>query len=141
MRGYDAWVTREPDYGPDEPPVYRCSHCGGFLAQQPEAQRQFTTLRHCNGKAHVIDGCTHDEGVLAIIGEEYRHTTFSVAYAPECGGKTAEHHQQGDEGEIAVADAPSYEHEPHFYEEPYGSPCCEIRTCKKCGHINEEVTL
>lgn len=37
MRGYDAWVTRDPYSGPDEPLVINCGRCGGFLRKNPDS--------------------------------------------------------------------------------------------------------
>ena len=142
MRGYDAYITREPSWmHDDEPPVYRCSTCGCFLAQRPDAEIHYMQIRHCSGKAQVIDGCTHDDAVIRIIGEEHRHETFSVAYVPSCGGRTASHYPQGDEAEINVSDAPGYEHEPHWFEDEHGSPTVLVRTCGYCGVANEEAIL
>ena len=138
MRGYDAWVTREPPWMDYEPPVYRCS-CGAFLKAEAEGTREWVTLSRCNGEANVYADQRHDDRVLAIIGEEHAAETFALAFRPACGSKTGAHEQEGD-GEIRPEDAADWKHEPHYYAEPYGWQQCELRTCARCGRINEHVS-
>lgn len=142
MRGYDAWVTREPPWMDYEPPVYRCSHCGSFLKAEAEGEREFMQIHMCDGKPKVIE-CKYgetdaDEGILAIIGEEYRGKGYRLGYAPACGTKEGSHDLSYD-GEIDPEKADEWEHEPHWYADPYGYTALALRTCGRCGHLNEEV--
>ena len=135
-RALDRYLTREPP----EPPEYellRCASCGRFLSTEADATREFVTLHRCDGEAHVIEQ-THDEAVLAIIGEEHRGETYTMAYPPACGGKTASHEQQGSDAfEIKPDEAEEYRHAPHFFADPWGGYQAAVRVCV-CGCANED---
>lgn len=48
QRAYDAWVTREPDWGePPTPP--HCTDCGGFLTIGPERVESWEDIEQCTG--------------------------------------------------------------------------------------------
>jgi len=68
MRGYDAWVTREPDYGP-EPPLDpsdpdwpRCEAeadaCGAPLQLEPDDSTSCWYPERCDGRLHEPFGTT-----------------------------------------------------------------------------------
>jgi len=142
-RALDAYLTRAPYWYDDgEPPIYRCIECSGFLSNQPDEKREVITKVWCDGKPHVItcqynDG-TH-EGILAIIGEEFREKTYEYATSPTCGTK-----EGGESGsdlgstEIRSEDAPEWNHSPHWTYSPFGCYFVNVRHCRKCGHANEE---
>ncbi len=139
LRGYDAWLTREPDWYGDEPPM-RCSSCGGYLKRQAEGTREWVMLNRCTGQAKVLT-CTYDAhadaAILQIIGDEFAGKTYEVAYPPECGGSEPQWLIHND-GDIDPKKAASYRHDAHWYVEEYGQQAVAIRTCGSCGHINEE---
>lgn len=137
MRGYDAWITRGPPEYEERPPL-RCASCGRFLKEEPDGGREYVRVRRCDGQPRVFED-THDESVLAIIGEEYRGKKFTTAYPPDCGGKEPSHEQTGDGGEIHPNEVESYRHEPHFWADPYEWYAAAVRTCV-CGATNEDAT-
>jgi hypothetical protein len=69
MRGYDAWVTREPDWRlPDEPWQYllHCSFCGCWVSMKPEnmvEQITHTKKDVCYGSGPQVEDfmMQHDE--------------------------------------------------------------------------------
>lgn len=141
MQGYDAWVTREPDYLFDKPlPLPRCSTCGEFMQEQPEGFREWVTLERCSGEPKVIE-CKYgdvasDEGLLRILGEEYRGKSYRVAYAAACGSMNGSNHATYD-GEIAPDVASEWKHAPHWFVAEWGYQRVAVRTCSR-GHVNEE---
>jgi hypothetical protein len=138
LRGYDAWVTREPPE-PAEPPVYRCCGCGGFLPEKADGEREYVTVHRCDGQPKVLTGQRHEESVLAIIGEEHRDDTFTICYPPPCGGKTVTHEPDGDRSEIREDEVESYRHEPHFFmADGYDHYAAAVRVCRRCGCSNED---
>lgn len=138
----DRYITREPYWMEEEErPARHCTKCGRFLKDEPEGGRSWVQISRCNGEAKVLT-CHYgenssDEGILQILGEEYRGKEYKLAYPPECGTKEGSIHADFD-GDIRPEDAPSYKHDPHFFvEDPWCYQETEIRTCV-CGHINEE---
>jgi hypothetical protein len=99
----------------------RCEKCGGFLAIEPDDLE--VQYEHCDGIPHkkeiqYNDG-TH-EGILDIIGEEYRDKSYTIYYFTNC--------------DKFGWDESSEKHEPHSWPIPYSERV--IRHCKKCGHKN-----
>lgn len=140
LRGYDAWVTREPPWYDDEPPVYRCCSCGGFLKSEPNGTREAVSIHRCDGQPTVVTDQHHDEAVLRILGEEHRDDTFTVCYAPVCGNRTATYEEGGEQGEISESEVESFRHEPHFFADRMGPYIAAIRVCVRCGASNEDPT-
>jgi hypothetical protein len=133
----DRWITREPPECDDERAPLRCSGCGKFLKQEPDGIHDQVNLRHCDGQPSVWQE-THDEGVLAIIGDEFRDKPFARAAAPHCGGKTVSH-VCGGQHEISPDEVEAYRHEPHFFEDDaFYDTRSEVRICAHCGTINLE---
>lgn len=133
-RRLDNYITREPPE-PPEPPV--CDECGEELPDEPVQRIEQHVFDHCDGAPSIIE-CEHEEGVLAIIGEEFRDKTFKVAYAPACGTKDGSGY--GEQTEINVDEAPEWTHDPHFYEEPMGFSTTYVRRCPN-GHTNKETVV
>lgn len=116
MRGYDAWVTREPDYGPDEPALLHCSECGGFLKLTPDSSETKEDRRSCNGRPVSFE-CTYteqDAAILDIIGWDFLGKTYFAEYDAPCGR--------------------SKSHPMHtFVQHAWGE---DTHICKRCGHKN-----
>lgn len=117
LSSYDAWVTREPpDYEP--PPQPHCSHCGGFLPRRPDMSVPFEQGFECSGEVRIHHE-PYTEGLVAILGEEYRGKTYEIQVS-DCG----------------IDQGP---HAPH--REVVAAGVFETRICKRCGHRNETSEL
>lgn len=66
MNGYDAWVTREPDY-PEPPPQPRCISCGGFLSPEPDGIKPYEESVTCDGEVLEYQ-MPYDAPLLDILG-------------------------------------------------------------------------
>jgi hypothetical protein len=100
----------------------QCS-CGAFLRIEPDYREGFEDAFECNGipqkHTHVWGEAQQDEGVLAIIGEEFRGQPYDV-YVTPCG------EESDPEG-----------HAPH--REILNAGDILHRMCKRCGKNNTEV--
>jgi len=129
----DAWITRDPPEPEEREPLH-CSACGQFLPEQPGRKIEEQSFSRCSGRASVYEE-EHGEGVLAIIGDEFRGKTFQRAFPPPCGTKDG----KGDMADAASAEeinpheTEEWEHEPHWFPEPYGFATRYVRVCKGCG--------
>lgn len=130
MAGYDAWITRGPPE-PVEREKLRCAHCAGYLTDRALRKIEEQHFSWCDGKASFFED-THDEGVLAIIGEEFRGEKVKRAFPPLC---------KQDDGEIKPEDTAEHEHEAHWFADPWGFSTRYIRMCRACGARNEEVEV
>jgi hypothetical protein len=120
MSSYDAWRTREPDYGPDEPPpLPHCGRCGAFLRRKPDRIEPWEDGVDCDGTVTVVQQ-EYEEGTIAILGEEFRGKTYAVLVSA-CGTEIGR------------------EHPPH--REVHAAGDVEYRTCRRCGHTSQEVTM
>jgi hypothetical protein len=139
MRGYDAWVTREPPE-PPEPPT--CSECEEDLPEQAYKKVEERVFERCDGQPaaseYRYDDGSH-EGLLEIIGEEYRDKTYTVHYSPVCGHKTAEE-WGGYQEEISEGEAESYKHEAHWFTPPMACSTTYHYRCPN-GHENQDVQV
>ena len=132
--GYDAYVTRDP-YFEYEPPEsdFHCSACGRFLTDEPTYTREWQMVHRCDGEPKVLDcvygGSAHDEGLIEILGEEFRGKSYRLGYPPKCKQAEGEH-------EIDPDKADEHRHAPHFFGDPYGWHHVQVRVCG-CGHENE----
>jgi hypothetical protein len=138
----DRWITRDPPYDDGERVQLKCLACGRFLKEQEDGLREWVAVEHCSGEAKVLD-CVYgavasDEGILQIIGEEFRGTSYQIAYPPVCGSMKGSNHRTFD-GDIAPEAAPKWTHEPHFFADDFGYQQVAIRVCV-CGHANEEAS-
>lgn len=123
MSGYDAWLTREPDW--PEPPLPgeagwpRCE-CGAWLPLNPEREEGWEETQPCDGKPEVVTSLytKADAGLLDIIGWDFLDTSYTTEYDPICGQPR--------------------EHPAHQYVVAAGGIL--FRTCKRCGKENREVT-
>jgi hypothetical protein len=119
LSGLDAWLTREPDYEPEERPQHRCEACGAFLAHWVDRRESWEHTEPCDGAEVVCsDTYTADQpGILDIIGWQHLGETFEVVYDPPCG-------MPGP-------------HEPHALVIAGGD--IEYRSCSKCGLEDKQV--
>jgi hypothetical protein len=116
LRGYDAWLTTDRSLDWEPPPHPKCGHCGAFLPLKPTRVENKADVLHCDGVDHTSPE-EYSEGLIAILGEEYRSKTYDVHYS-DCGLDVGPH-EPHDEVQHAWA-------EIH-------------RTCTKCGHDDVEV--
>ena len=116
MRGYDAWLTREPDWRTEEPVLLHCRSCGAFLPRDPERTEEWGDGYDCDGTVRTV-AQPYGEGLAAILGVD-PEDTYNLAVS-DCGIDTVPH----------VA---------HWVEVIGG--VTEFRTCRACGTVNEEVT-
>jgi hypothetical protein len=135
FRNYDAWATREPPE-PQEPP--ECSECGEYVLPEPFKRIEHRTYERCDGEPKVIE-TTHDEGVLAIIGEDRRDDVVVIAYTPVCGHKDGSDVARPEE-EIPPLFAEDWKHEPHWYTPEHGQVTTSYYKCPN-GHVYEETDL
>jgi ribosomal protein L37E len=121
MRGYDAWVTREPDWASYEAPQPRCGACGGFLSPRAARSEDWEDVERCDGQRMVVaDTYTSlDKAILDIIGWEHLGQVRTTEYDPICGLPEP--------------------HAPHDYVVAGGS--IEYRTCRRCGQEAREVIV
>jgi hypothetical protein len=123
MSNYDAWRTREPDYGPDPPfpgdeSWPRCS-CGAWLRLKADRVEDWEDATECDGTVEIVQ-YAYDESSIAVLGEEYRGKTYGVAVSA-CGAEIGK------------------PHEPH--REVNWAGATEYRTCRRCGHENASAEL
>ena len=136
---YDQWITRDPPCY-EEPEPLHCSSCGRFLRIEPDFTRDLCAVGWCDGQPSVHE-CEHDEGVLRIIGDEFRGTTYKVAYPPPCCSRDGKQENWNmDDHEINPDQAGEWKHAPHSFEPQWGSCTVQVRVCA-CGHFNEEVII
>jgi hypothetical protein len=122
----------------DECAPLNCGHCGGFLKRDAEATREWDVILLCDGKPSRIEQ-THDDAVLAIIGEEHRGETFTICYPAACGSRDGKPGDYSDGGEeISEADLDAHTHAPHWFRDAWGQQQVALRTCARCGTVNEE---
>jgi hypothetical protein len=103
--------------GSPEIPQLRCNQCNGFLPTKVERVEHGQNSQHCDGKIKSYE-CEYNEGLINILGEEYRGKTYKIYYSCD-----------GDE-----VDENTKDHLPHDILVSLWSK--EFRTCKKCGHEN-----
>lgn len=118
MRGYDAWVTREPDYFDWEPPPQpKCSRCGRYVKREALWTVQGEDAVYCDGKTSTYQTTytERDASLLDIIGWGFLGETYNVEYPPPCGEER--------------------EHEAHY--EVVNSYTVVYRRCS-AGHIAKE---
>ena len=108
MRGYDAWVTRGPDY--DEPMQPRCVSCGAFLSYAPSGSEVHEDLLTCDGSVTEVD-TAYDPISRDILGLP-EGATYKVVVAA-CGFDV------------------TGPHEPH--SEVLGGAISSRWDCRKCG--------
>lgn len=116
MRGYDAWLTTDRSLDYEPPPQPKCARCGSFLPWKVERVENKEDVLRCDGTVRVHPQ-EYDDGLVAILGDEYRGKTYDVAVS-DCGIDTTPHAPH-DEVQYAWS-------ELH-------------RTCKRCGH--DDVTV
>lgn len=120
LSGYDAWVTREPDLGP-EPPLPgdpgwpRCDSCGAWLRLDADRTEPWEDGFECDGKVTIYHE-PYSEGLVAILGDEYEGKTYEIPYTA-CG-------------EYDTA------HAPHYVVMATGITL--YRQCRRCGAENTE---
>lgn len=104
---------------------YHCEVCGSFLRFQSDEEIQWEECINCDGKArkhtHVYGEYEQDEGILAIIGEEFRGQKYDIYYYP-CG-----------------IEGNGNPHEPH--KEILAVGVTEKRKCRNCGYVNERSVM
>lgn len=105
------------DIDPLEIPQLRCNQCKGFLPSKIERVEHGQKVQHCDGKITSYE-CEYDEGLINILGEEYRGKTYKIYYSCD-----------GDE-----VDENTKDHEPHDILISLWTK--EFRTCKRCGFVN-----
>lgn len=102
-----------------EIPQLRCNQCKSFIQFQAERIEQKQTVYPCNGKI-TLHECEYSEGLINILGEEYRNKTYKVYHS--CDGEVSEN---------------TPDHEPHNIVTNEWT--IEFRTCKHCGLVNQKV--
>lgn len=141
FRNYDAWATREPPE-PPEPPVCSEEGCEEELLAQAYRKVETAIYEWCDGQPtkseYRYDDGSH-EGLLEIIGEEYRDKTYAVAYSPVCGNKKAEEFGSYQE-EISESEMDEWRHEGHWYVEPMGVSTTYHYRCPN-GHENQDTQV
>lgn len=102
--------------GPPEQSQPQCNLCHSFLPFKAERIEHGEHTKPCDGKI-VSYECEYNEGLISILGEDYRGKTYKIYYS--CDGEVGEN---------------TKDHEPHNVFMYDWSK--EIRTCKRCGHVN-----
>lgn len=128
----DASITRDPPE-PEERDRLQCVHCAGFLEDRALRKIEEQQFSWCDGKVSIFED-EHDEGVLAIIGEEHRGEKFKRVFPPIC-------FQGGEGAEIRPEEAAGYAHAAHWYADEWGFSTRYVRMCKRCGARNEEIEV
>ena len=111
FRGYDQWKTTDPWADWEPPPQPRCSKCCAFLTTEPERVTDWADEQTCDGTVKEVE-VERSPGVVDIIGEGTDIVTYS-----HCGIDTKPH-------------------APHT--EVLAAGITLHRTCKRCGHHDEE---
>jgi hypothetical protein len=98
-------------YGYDQPDreIHKCSKCGAFLRNKPDRTENWEAGIDCTGIATAYEAA-YTEGLIEILGEEYRGRTYTETITP-CGEERA--------------------HDPHT--EIYAAGTNEFRRCSRCG--------
>jgi hypothetical protein len=101
-----------PDDEPPRPP--RC-HCGGFLPAKADRYETHEDAIDCDG-TEKLEAIPYEDSTIAIIGEEFRGTTYSASFSA-CGPEKGEH---APHREVLYADR------------------IAIWTCPRCGQEHRE---